>query len=299
MPATRYKEINLILIWLLVANVAVSIAKGAVGYLTGSLGMIADAFHSLTDSTNNIIGLVAMKVSGRPADDDHPYGHAKYETLATVAISVLLLLAAYKIIMGAIERFQHPISAAEAMESVGVGSFVVMFLTIAINIAVATYEYRAGQRLKSDFLIADSMHTRSDIFVSLSVIITLFVVRLGYPIVDPIVSLVIGLFVGKAGFDIIRRSSSALTDKAVLDPVEICRIVDEISGVQGCHNVRTRGTSDMIYVDLHLEVMPKMTIDEAHGLATLVEDTLIKQVTGVVEVVVHIEPFEMPKKVKD
>jgi cation diffusion facilitator family transporter len=285
---TRYKKINLILIWLLFANVAVCAAKGLVGYMTGSLGMIADAFHSLTDSTNNIIGLVAMKVASQPADEDHPYGHGKYETLATIAVSVLLLLAAYNIIKGAIDRFQHPVSP-----EVGIISFAVMFFTIAINIAVATYEYRAGKRLNSDFLIADSMHTRSDIFVSLSVIVTLFIVKFGGKIgvyADPIISLVIGLFVAKAGIDIIRRSSSALTDKAILDPAEICGMVEAISGVQGCHKVRTRGTADMIYVDLHLEVMPKMTIDEAHELATLVENTLIKKVAGVIEVVVHMEP---------
>lgn len=290
MAVSRYKKINLILIWLLFANIAVCVAKGLVGYLTGSLGMIADAFHSLTDSTNNIIGLVAIKVAGRPADEDHPYGHGKYETLATIAVSVLLLLAAYNIIKGAIDRFQHPVSP-----EVGIISFAVMFFTIAINIAVATYEFRAGKRLNSDFLIADSMHTRSDIFVSLSVIVTLFIVKFGGKIgvyADPVISLVIGLFVAKAGIDIIRRSSSALTDKAVLDPAKICQIAEAVSGVQGCHKVRTRGTADMVYVDLHLEVMPKMTIQEAHGLATVVENTLIEKIAGIVEVVVHIEPFE-------
>lgn len=288
MAVSRYKKINLILLWLLVANIAVCAAKGFVGYLTGSLGMIADAFHSLTDSTNNIIGLVAMKAAGQPADADHPYGHGKYETLATIGVSVLLLLAAYNIIKGAIDRFQHPVSP-----EVGIISFAVMFFTIIINIAVATYEYRAGKRLNSDFLIADSMHTRSDIFVSLSVIVTLFIVKFGGKAgvyADPVISLVIGLFVAKAGLDIIRRSSSALTDKAVLDPAEICKMVEAIAGVQGCHKVRTRGTADMTYVDLHLEVEPKMTIDEAHELATLVENTLIKKVTGVIEVVVHVEP---------
>lgn len=290
MPVSRYKEINLILIWLLLANVAVSAAKGLVGYFTGSLGMVADAFHSLTDSTNNVIGLIAIKAAGQPPDEDHPYGHAKYETMATVIVSVLLLLAAYNIVKGALDRFSHPVAP-----EVGLVSFAVMFFTIAINIAVATYEFRAGKRLKSDFLIADSMHTRSDIFVSASVIITLFVVRLGYPIVDPIISLIIGAFVAKAGFDIIRRSSSALTDKAVLNAEDICGVVEKIAGVQGCHKVRTRGTADITYVDLHLEVMPKMTIDEAHDLATMVENTLMEKFTGVVEVVVHIEPADASK----
>jgi cation diffusion facilitator family transporter len=283
---TRYKEIKLILIWLMVANVAVTVAKGIVGYLTGSLGMVADAFHSLTDSTNNVIGLVAIGMAGRPPDEDHPYGHAKYETLATIAVSGLLLFAAYNIIKGAIDRFQHP-----ASPQVEVISFAVMFITIAINIAVATYEYQAGKRLNSDFLIADSMHTRSDIFVSLSVIVTLGFVRLGYPIVDPIISLVIGGFIAKAGFDIIKRSSSALTDKAVLDPEALCQVVLAIPGVKGCHSIRTRGTTDLVYVDLHVEVDPAMPTSQAHDLATSVEEMVIAGIPGVADVVVHIEPF--------
>ena len=282
----RYREIKWILIWLMAANLAVTIAKAIVGYLTGSLGMVADAFHSLTDSTNNVIGLVAIAMAGRPPDEDHPYGHAKYETLATIAVSALLLFAAYNIIKGAIDRFQHP-----ASPEVTIISFAVMFITIVINIAVSVYEYRAGRRLNSDFLIADSMHTRSDIFVSLSVIITLAVVRLGYPIVDPIISLVIGVFIAKAGFDIVKRSSSALTDKAVLDPDGICNLVLAIPGVKGCHSIRTRGSIDLVYVDLHVEVDPAMPTADAHELATDVEERVTKHIPGVVDVVVHIEPF--------
>ncbi len=283
---SRYKEIKSTLIWLMVANIVVTVAKAIVGYLTGSLGMVADAFHSLTDSTNNIIGLIAIGMAGRPPDEDHPYGHAKYETMATIAVSALLLFAAYNIVKGAIDRFQHPSSP-----EVTVLSFAVMFVTIAINIAVATYEYRAGKRLNSDFLIADSLHTRSDIFVSLSVIVTLAFVRFGFPIVDPVISLFIGAFIAKAGFDIIKRSSSALTDKAVLDPDGICQVVLAIPGVEGCHSIRTRGTVDLVYVDLHVEVDPAMPTAQAHDLATRVEERVIERVPGVADVVVHIEPF--------
>lgn len=287
---TRIKKIKSILIWLLAANLAVALAKAIVGYLAGSLGILADAFHSLTDSTNNIVGIIAMSMADHPPDEDHPYGHAKYETLATIIIATLLLIAAYSIIKGAIERFMNPVAP-----ETGWLTFAVMFFTISINIVVATYEYRAGKRLQSDFLIADSYHTRSDIFVSLSVIVSLFLVRLGFPVIDPIISLIIGLFIAKAGYDVLKRSSSALTDKAVLDADELCRTVENIDGVLGCHKIRTRGSAAMIYVDLHLEVDRAMTIEEAHELATEVEDTIIAKVHGVVEVVVHIEPFEAHK----
>lgn len=286
----RYKKIKWILAWLMAANVAVAAAKAVVGYLTGSLGMVADAFHSVTDSANNVIGLIAINFAAQPPDADHPYGHAKFETLATIAVSALLLFAAYNIIRGAVDRFQHP-----ATPEVGAVSFAVMIFTIIINVAVATYEFRAGRRLKSDFLIADSLHTRSDIFVSLSVIVTLGFVRLGYPIVDPIISLVIGGFIAKAGFDIIRRSSGSLTDKAVLDPDNICELVLGIAGVKGCHSIRTRGVVDLIYVDLHVEVDPQMSTAAAHDLATKVEETVAGGIPGVADVVVHIEPFGRDK----
>lgn len=282
----RYKKIKWTLIWLLFANISVCLAKGIVGYLTGSLGMVADAFHSLTDSSNNIVGLIAMKMADRPADEDHPYGHGKFETLATIAISGMLLIAAYNIVKGAIDRF-----GSHQTPKVGITSFVVMAVTIGINIAVATYEYRAGKKLGSDFLIADSLHTRSDIFVSLSVIASLIIIKLGYPIFDPIISLVIGVFIAKAGWDIIRRSSQTLTDKMVLDPAIIEKVVLGIRGVKECHSIRTRGMSGTVYVDLHALVDPDMHTEMAHALATEIEESVKKKIDGVVDVVIHIEPF--------
>ncbi len=282
----RNKKIKWTLLWLLFANLGVCLAKGIVGYLTGTLSMVADAFHSLTDSSNNVVGLVAMNMADRPADEDHPYGHGKYETLATVAISGMLLIAAYNIIKGAIDRF-----ASHQTPEVGVTSFVVMAVTIGVNIAVATYEYRKGKKLNSDFLIADSMHTRSDIFVSLSVIINLVIIKLGYPIFDPIISLVIGGFVAKAGWDIIKRSSQVLTDKVVMDPAIIENVVSGIPGVKACHGIRTRGMHEAVYVDLHALVEPEMHTEDAHALATEIEKIVKKKIPGVVDVVIHIEPF--------
>ncbi|MFH1736348.1 MAG: cation diffusion facilitator family transporter [Actinomycetota bacterium] len=282
----RYKKIKWTLIWLLFANIGVCLAKGIVGYLTGTLGMVADAFHSLTDSSNNIVGLIAMNMADRPADEDHPYGHGKYETLATIAISGVLLIAAYNIVKGAIDRF-----ASHQTPTVGVTSFVVMAVTIGINIGVATYEYRAGKKLGSDFLIADSLHTRSDIFVSLSVIANLIIIKFGYPIFDPIISLVIGVFIAKAGWDIIKRGSRTLTDKMVLDPAIIENVVLGIQGVKECHSIRTRGMSGAVYVDLHALVDPDMHTEEAHALATEIEESVKKKIDGVVDVVVHVEPF--------
>jgi len=168
-------------------------------------------------------------------------------------------------------------------------SFAIMLITIAINLIVTTYEYKKGKELKSDILIADSMHTRSDILTSFSVIVSLMAVRIGYPILDPIVALIIALVIGKTGLSIIKQSSDILCDTSILDTNKIKNIVESIDGIQNCHKIRTRGREDAIFIDLHITVNPNLQTDKAHNLSNKVEKKLLKM-EGVTDVVVHIEP---------
>ena len=155
------------------------------------------------------------------------------------------------------------------------------------------YEYKKGIALKSDILVSDSLHTRADIFTSLSVIVSLIVTRLGFPLIDPIVTMLISLFIGFAAFQIVKQSSDVLCDTAVfLDDQKIIDIVLKVKGVQACHKIRSRGRIDDVYMDLHVQVHPDMHIDDAHQICYRIEDTIKSNIPGITDVVVHMEPKE-------
>jgi cation diffusion facilitator family transporter len=284
------KSARAILFIILFLNWAVAFIKMLYGILTKSYSMLADGFHSLSDGTSNIIGLIGMSFALKPVDEKHPYGHKKYETFTSITIALILLLVVVNIIKEAIRRFNHPV-----IPEVNIGSFVVMAVTIIVNLAVMKYEYSKGKLLKSDILIADSMHTRSDVFTSASVILGLLFVKAGYPIMDIIVSLFISGFIAYAGFNILRHSSSILCDEVAIDKSRIADIVRSISGVRKCHKIRTRGRSDDIHIDLHVLVDPDMHVDKAHSLSYKIEDELKKKIEGASDVLVHIEPIPKTK----
>ena len=162
-----------------------------------------------------------------------------------------------------------------------------------VNLWVMHYEYKEGVKLRSDILVSDAMHTKADIITSLSVIISLIVIKIGFPIIDPIVTIVISLFIAHAGYDIIKESSAVLCDTAaILDIKQISDIVLGIKGVKTCHKIRTRGRPDDIYVDMHVQVNPDMHVDYAHQISYSIEEALKKNIPQISDVVVHIEPKE-------
>jgi cation diffusion facilitator family transporter len=168
-----------------------------------------------------------------------------------------------------------------------------MTITLAVNVWVMRYEHKKGKTLKSDILVSDSMHTRADIFISLSVIIALIFIKLGFPIFDPIVMIIISLFIAHSGFEIIRESSRVLCDMApIVDIKKIEDIVLGVRGVKACHKIRTRGRIDDIYIDMHVQVKPDMHMDEAHKISYKIEEAVKNGIPGVSDVVVHMEPQE-------
>ncbi|MGE5816070.1 MAG: cation diffusion facilitator family transporter, partial [Acidobacteriota bacterium] len=201
MPHTpeRYRAVSRVLVSVLFANLAVAFAKIAFGYYTRSVAITSDGYHSLTDSFSNIIGLVGLRIARKPPDVDHPYGHRKYETLTAAGIFVALILVVEEVVRNGIEHLrtgEHGIVSRD--------SFLVMLVTLAVNLAVVAYERRKGAELSSELLLADAMHTRSDVFTSLGVIASLVGVKLGYPILDPIGGLVVAVFIALTGFEIAR-----------------------------------------------------------------------------------------------
>ena len=283
----NFRAIRRVLWITLGLNLLATAAKLIVGYWTGSLSLIADGFDSVFDSASNVIGLAGIYLAARPADEDHPYGHRKAETMTALIIASLLFLTTWELIQSAVERLRNP-ALIEA--EVNVWSFGALLVSIVVHLTVVWYELRAGRRLHSDVLVADALHTRADIFVSLSVIGGLIAVRLGYPLADPLLALVIALFIAKIGIDIIRESSPTLMDRVAMPADQVEQIALSVPGVLSCHRVRSRGHEQAVYADLHIQVDPAMSTEQAHAIAHEVQRQLRKRRPDIHDVTIHVEP---------
>lgn len=269
----------------LALNVLVSVSKIVVGLLTASAAMTADGLHSLFDGANNVVGVVVVSLAYAPPDEAHPYGHRKFETAATLSIGFLLLGVAYHVVEGAFLQFKEG-----TLPSIRWYNWLVMGVTLAVNLFVAWYEAREGRRLGSAFLLADSAHTRSDVYVTLGVVASFAGAKAGLAWVDPAVALAIAAFIAVLGVRILAGSFNTLTDRAALPSTAIAVTVRAVPGVEECHDVRTRGTAGSTYVDLAVHVDGGMTLDAAHAVAEAIEAALKRAHPDIVDVVVHLEP---------
>jgi len=281
----RYTAVARVLTRVLVLNLLVAVAKIALGLVTGAVSVLSDGFHSLTDSASNVVAMVGVRIARQPPDADHPYGHRKFETMASVGIVLFLLLVLVQILWAAFERLQTP--AAPAVETL---SFIVMGVTVIVNIAVVRYERQAGHRLSSEVLLADAHHTQSDLFTSLTVIAALVGVRLGHAWLDPAAALVVAAFIAHACWEIFQDTSRILGDSMVIDESRIRAVVQEVPEVLGCHHIRTRGSADHVFLDLHVWMDGRMSLDEAHRLSHVVKDRLMTRFPEIKDAVIHIEP---------
>ncbi|HZR24723.1 MAG TPA: cation diffusion facilitator family transporter [Vicinamibacterales bacterium] len=287
MPASsRYTEVSRVLTRVLVLNLVVALAKIVFGYASGAISILSDGFHSLTDAASNVVGLVGVHAAERPPDADHPYGHRKYETVAAAAVNVFLILVVVEVLRNA---FNH-LTGRSAGHEIGVGSFVVMIVTVAINLGVVAYEGREAERLGSEVLLADATQTRGDVWSSVTVIIALIGARAGLPILDPIGALVVAAFIAHAGFQVARATTMILSDRIVMDESDLERVVMSVSGVLGCHQIRTRGSVDHVFLDLHVWLPAQMPLKEAHDISHVVKDRLIARYPQIADAIIHIEP---------
>jgi cation diffusion facilitator family transporter len=281
----RSASISRVLRRVLILNLLVASAKIVLGSLTGAVSVLSDGFHSLTDSASNVVALVGIRVARRPPDADHPYGHRKFETMASVAILLFLLLVLVQVVWAAIERLRNP-----AVPTVETLTFAVMIVTLVTNVGVVQYERRAGRRLSSEVLLADAHHTQSDIFTSLTVIAALVGVRLGYPLLDPIAAFIVAGFIGYACWEIFQDSTHILADEVVISTDDLREVICSVPEVQGCHQIRSRGSTDHVFVDLHLWMDPAMRLDDAHRVSHIVKDRIMASYPQIKDAIIHIEP---------
>jgi cation diffusion facilitator family transporter len=281
----RYTAVSRVLARVLVLNLAVAVAKIVLGVATGAVSVLSDGFHSLTDSASNIVALVGVKLASQPPDQEHPYGHRKFETMASVGILLFLLLVLVQVVWAALERIRTPVAP-----DVDAVSFLVMGGTFVVNLGVVIYERRAGHRLSSEVLLADAHHTQIDLFTSLTVIAALIGVRYGFPILDPAAAIIVAGFIGHACWQIFQDTARILSDRMVIAADDIRAVIREVPEVLGCHQIRSRGSADHVFLDLHLWLDPSMRLDRAHHLSHIAKDLIMARFPQVKDAVIHIEP---------
>jgi cation diffusion facilitator family transporter len=287
----RHAEVSRVLVRVLVLNLVVAVAKVVFGYISGSVSILSDGFHSLTDASSNVVGLVGVRAAGRPPDEDHPYGHRKYETVAAASITAFLSLVVLEILRNA---FNHLSGRTEVGEISSTG-FIVMGLTMAVNLIVVRYETGEGKRLGSEMLLADALQTRGDVWTSLAVIAALVGARAGWPILDPLAAIAVAGFIGRAGYQIATTTTKILSDGIVMSEADLEQVVMTVPGVLGCHHIRTRGSTDHVFLDLHVWLPADMRLTDAHDLSHVVKDRLMTEYPQIADAIIHIEP---PPRVK-
>jgi cation diffusion facilitator family transporter len=289
-PAQRSRQILRILAIVLVLNLAVAGAKLGYGYVSGSVAMIADGFHSLLDGFANLVGIVGIAVAARPPDREHHFGHERYETLASMAIGALMAVGVLEIVQSAIGRWQ----AGETPDVTRL-SFVVMAATMTVNTGVTIWERRAARRLRSDLLEADARHTASDVLVSAAVILGLIGETIGITGADAFVSLIVAATIAWAAWGILREASLVLTDAATdVEPRALLATILAVPGVITAHNLRVRSSGGHSWVEVHITVDPDLTVRQAHEVATGVEEAVRDDVGPQTRAIVHVEPAVPP-----
>jgi cation diffusion facilitator family transporter len=283
--AERLHGIRRVLIIVLLLNLAVAFAKLGYGAWTGSIAMRADGVQSFLDGLANVVGLVAVAVAARPPDEEHHFGHERYETLASLLIAGMMSVGVIQILQDAFGQLQ-----GGTPPTVNAGSFGVLFATMLVNLGVSIWERRQGQRYASDLLLADAKHTASDIIVSMGVVFGLLGVRMGWTYADSLVSILITFVIAWAAWTIIRDATKVLTDATDVNPRALMRTILETEGVVSAHKLRARSSGGRLLAQVDIAVDPQMPVIEAHDIASRVERSIMNAVGEESQVVVHIEP---------
>ncbi len=267
------------------ANLSVLVAKAAVGFMTGSLAVLGDALHSMTDVANNIVALVVMRHSVAPPDDDHPYGHRKFETLAVFVLAVLLTVVAVELVIRGLAG-----GTDREVERHG-WSLAVMIGVLVVNVAIAAWQAREARLLESDILEADAKHTFADVLTTLVVIGGWQVAAAGYGWVDTVAAFVVAAIVLRMAFGLFQSAVPVLVDQAAIDSSELHAAVRAVPGVREVRQARSRHIGTRASVDVTVTVDRDLSNVEAHEIADNVE-AAVHSVFDVAEIQVHVEPHE-------
>lgn len=278
----RDREVQRIILVEGAANVLVLIGKLVVGISTGSLAVLGDAVHSLTDVVNNVITWGVIRLSSQPADREHPYGHRKFETLAVFGLATLLAVLAVELALQAIRRDR----AVVGDDTWALG---VMLGVLVVNVVIASWQRYWARRLKSDILLADANHTFADVLTTIVVIGGWQLSARGYPWLDTVCALAVAVLVLHLAYGLFKRALPVLVDQFAVAPERLSRTVEGVEGVRNISRIRSRWVGSRPAIDMVISVDPELSTTEAHKIADTIE-ALLEERFQARDISVHIEP---------
>lgn len=283
---TRGPAVRATLLAILIANAVVVAVKLAIGIRTETLTVLGAALESGLDMLNNVMGILLIDLAARAPDEDHPYGHDKFETLGALGIVGFLSISCFELLregVGTLLSGRAPHHAS----SLEVG---MLAATMLVNVFVVWYERRRGRELQSAFLLADAAHTVSDVYVTGLALASLMLARVGYPKLDAVLAIVVALIIAWTGYGILKETVPILVDQRGADPEELRTSIAAIEGVHDVRSIRSRSTaSGTLFAEVTIGVSEDMSVADAHRLADEVEGCIASRY-GAAEVTVHVEP---------
>lgn len=270
-----------------IADILLGICKIVIGQLFNSYALVVDGFHSLSDLLSDIFVLFMTKISYEEPDEQHPYGHGRFETLGTTIVGVILLLVGGFLIYENVVKLLN----GGSNHIPGWPTIIVALVSVALKEVIFRYSYKAGKELNSQLLIANAWHSRSDAISSLIVLIGLIFSILKFPIVDSLMALGLSAFISKMGWDFIIKSLKELVDTSLDKDTrdQIQSIIEEIDGVTGLHNLRSRMVGNKAVLDVNIEVKPWISVSEGHEIATWVARKIKSEMEDILDVTVHTD----------
>jgi cation diffusion facilitator family transporter len=282
----RGSEVMRVLRGVLWINLGVVALKLVAFVSSQALSVVAETVHSSLDAFNNVFALWIARVATRAPDEDHPYGHAKFETLGALVLVGFLSITVFELLQRAVLR----LLSSEAPDARGTPlAMVVMAGSIVVGLAVTLWESRRGRELRSDILIADAAHTRSDVLTTAAVLGGLIAMRGGYPQVDPWITIAVAIIIARTGWMIVRETVPVLVDERAVDPIRIQRVAESVPQVGACYGIRSRGRPGQMFAELTIAVAGELDVKRSHEIADEVERRVGNEL-GAREVVVHVEP---------
>ncbi|MBR3109474.1 MAG: cation transporter [Clostridia bacterium] len=274
-------------------NAALSAVKLLAGLVAHSGAMVSDAVHSMSDVFSTFIVMIGVHLAGKESDKEHPYGHERMECVAAIVLAGILLATGLMIGYEGVQKIQHP----EDLQAPGVLALAAAVLSIAVKEAMFRYTRKAAKQIDSDALMADAWHHRSDALSSIGALIGIGGALLGFPILDPVASLVICLFIAKAAYDIFRDAINKMVDQSVDEETEnalrACAMAHP--GVLGIDRLMTRKFGSRVYVEMEIAADGSMTLTDAHEIAEGVHNDIEHQFPKVKHIMIHVNPAEEKK----
>jgi cation diffusion facilitator family transporter len=285
MATSGSASVRRVFVALLFANIAVVGAKLVVGIASGSLAILGSAVDSCVDALNNVLALIVVRVAAKEPDEDHPYGHGKFETLGALAIVGFLSITCFELIRGAVN---HLVSGTHRIDISDL-QLAVLVLTLGVNVFVTWYEQRRGTELGSELLIADAAHTRADVVITGGVLVGVLLTRQGWWWIDSAIAIVVAFAIVFVAYRILARTVPVLVDQRALPTTDIQETAQAVPGVKSAYGIRSRGPSDLRYAEVTIAVDRHADVESAHAIADEVEERL-KRDLQLHEVTVHVEP---------